>query len=950
VLLFATLAVAAAGDTVADRVLGQVDFVHSTFPSFIRKRSLDLQGNPRGNGVAIDAAHSPSAIYAVDTNSNRVLAWRDVSSFANGADADLVIGAPDFYTLVPPCQRTATAFCSPLAVTVDPAGDLFVSGDHVEKFVAPFGQTLPVSGTTFVGAGPDPWGVAADSQGNVYVAFRNQHEVLEYDAGSTTAHLVFGQSTSSGGACNQGGSPSATTLCSPYAVAVDGTGSLYVADAGNNRVLVFNTPLDGSSGKPGAGDTTADLVIGQGGFGTGASGTTAATLHQPQGLAVDAHGNLYVADTFNNRVTEYDAPLASGATATLVIGQPDATSGACNQNAAVGGGTLCNPTGVATDSSGNLYTYDADNDRIVAYTESNPPRTATGSRVLGQHDLVHATENFVDATTVNANEIAIDRHSIPNRLYVADVVNNRVLGYGDAATFSNGGAADLVIGQPDFFSNTPNGGLPCCGTTSAHALLLNSFGRGGLAVDSQKNLWVADPGNRRAVGYASPFDSGMTQNQPATKVLGEPDLTTAAGGIGCGGTQTSTCAPNGLALDAADNLYLVDSETVRVLEFDKPWTYGGALPQPANLVFGQGSTGTDFASSGCNHAGTSANSVCAPVGVAIDAHGNLYVADRDNNRVLEYDKPVPFGGGTPGTPGSAGDVTADLVFGQSGAFDGATCNLGGSPSATTLCSPNFLALDPFGSLFVSDFGNNRVLGYAEAGNPPTNVTAGLEFGQGALGNDFTHGTADAGGLSASSLDIGQFERPPGVDADSAGNLYVADGGNARLLEYDGGFLGAPTPTTTTQPSATTSTTSTTATTTTLLTVLPPTACPDARAAAAIEATIEARCNCLGAANHGTFVRCAAHLAKMAVKNGTLSKQCKGAVTSCAKRSICGKPGFVTCCRTSAKGKTSCSTKSSPAHCTSTKHRTACIGQRPSCCDACVSGGCAEPAVGRPQVP
>src|SRR5262249_9433028 len=144
---------------------------------------------------------------------------------------------------------------------------------------------------------------------------------------------------------------SATTLCVPYAVAVDPAGNLYVADSSNNRVLVFNTPLSGSSGEPGAGDTTADLVIGQGGFGGAGNGTTSTTLHAPRGLAVDLHGNLYVADTFNNRVTEYDAPLTTGAAATLVIGQADATSGACNQNGAVGPGTLCLPTGVAIDAS-----------------------------------------------------------------------------------------------------------------------------------------------------------------------------------------------------------------------------------------------------------------------------------------------------------------------------------------------------------------------------------------------------------------------------------------------------------------------------------------------------------------------------------------------------------------------------------------------------------------------
>src|SRR5439155_13542474 len=83
----------------------------------------------------------------------------------------------------------------------------------------------------------------------------------------------------------------------------------------------------------------------------------------------------------------------------------------------------------------------------------------------------------------------------------------------------------------------------------------------------------------------------------------------------------------------------------------------------------------------------------------------------------------------------------------------------------------------------------------------------------------------------------------------------------------------------------------------------------------------------------------------------LPKRCKGAVKACAARSTCGKPGFVNCCRTTAKGTTKCSTKSSAALCKPAKHGLACVGQRPSCCDACVSGGCAVPSAAArgPQV-
>src|SRR5713226_2724652 len=123
----------------------------------------------------------------------------------------------------------------------------------------------------------------------------------------------------------------------------------------------------------------------------------------------------------------------------MVIGQADATSGSCNRGGSIGANTLCNASGLSTDSLGNLYIIDGNNDRLLAFTESNPPRTGTASRVLGQHDLTHSTKNFVDETTVNAAGVAIDRSSSPNHLYAVDTANSRVLGYSNAKTFTNGG-------------------------------------------------------------------------------------------------------------------------------------------------------------------------------------------------------------------------------------------------------------------------------------------------------------------------------------------------------------------------------------------------------------------------------------------------------------------------------------------------------------------------------
>ncbi len=96
--------------------------------------------------------------------------------------------------------------------------------------------------------------------------------------------------------------------------------------------------------------------------------------------------------------------------------------------------------------------------------------------------------------------------------------------------------------------------------------------------------------------------------------------------------------------------------------------------------------------------------------------------------------------------------------------------------------------------------NNRVLAYNESANPPANVTAKLEFGQGTTGIDFTHNGVNAGGLSANSLNL--TGNDDGVANNLNGDLYVADSGNRRLLLYYGGFLGAPTPTPTRTPTRT----------------------------------------------------------------------------------------------------------------------------------------------------
>src|SRR5262249_40511565 len=119
-------------------------------------------------------------------------------------------------------------------------------------------------------------------------------------------------------------------------------------------------------------DTTADRVFGQSGSFTSAAcnqggQVTGSTLCSPSGVALDGSGNLYVADTTNNRVLEYNSPLTSGETANIVLGQKSLTSAQCNVGGAVAAKTLCGPTAVATDSGGNVYVADTRNNRVLEY-------------------------------------------------------------------------------------------------------------------------------------------------------------------------------------------------------------------------------------------------------------------------------------------------------------------------------------------------------------------------------------------------------------------------------------------------------------------------------------------------------------------------------------------------------------------------------------------------------
>lgn len=767
-LFFSPLGIAALPDEVADQLYGQGDFSYGV------KNRLDGLGVDIPGRIALDHSVNPNRVYLSDTQNNRVLAWEDVANFRASAVPDMVFGQPDAYANS--CNNggaSADSLCDPNGVAVDANGNLYIAdqdNNRVLRFDAPFSDVSPTTADLVFGQSGDfsdvqchntglnanslcaPHDVAADASGNLYVADWSNHRVLRFnvpavDATPTTADMVFGQGGDfTQGACNAGGL-SADSLCEPYGIATDTAGNLYVADQDNNRALGFNNPSSDAT------PTTADLVFGQGGDFTANicrnGGLTADSLCFVYDVATDSADGLYVVDHGNHRVLRFADPAndASPTTADTVFGQNGSFSTNQCHTSPPTQSNFCQPHSVDTDAAGNLFVVDQGNHRVLSYL--NPLTDDIADHVFGQGSFQHRDANRVDSLGVSGPwGVAIDFSTDPNRIYLSDTDNHRVLAWASIVDFRANAAADLIFGQPDAYSTKCNNG-----GRSADSIC-NPV---GLAVDSQGNFYVADKNNHRVLGYNNPFTDATPTT--ADRVFGKGG-SFVNGGCNAGGLSAdSLCTPYDVAVNAADTLYIADYDNQRILGFVNP--ISDATPTTADEVFGQGGSFTDRI---CNNGGISSASLCQPISLAIDPNGKLYVADLSNQRVLGFNDPA-----TDATP-----AVADQVFGQGGDFSSNTCNKGGR-NADSLCNPFAVASDVTGNLFVADTTNSRVLGYNNPGSDATPTTADMNYGH---GGSLTAGGCNIGGRSATSLCS-----PRAVATDSAGNLYVADRSNNRVVSF-----------------------------------------------------------------------------------------------------------------------------------------------------------------------
>ncbi len=374
-----------------------------------------------------------------------------------------------------------------------------------------------------------------------------------------------------------------------------------------------------------------------------------------------------------------------------------------------------------------------------AYAFSNGENA---SIVLGQPDFTSKSNisPLINQSRFDSpNDVKFDSSG---NLWVVDSANSRVLEF--KPPFSNGESASLVLGEPNFNTAYLPGGTPVNGTVLGVPE--------AIAFDSSGNLWVSDTGDSRIVEFKAPFSTG----ENASLVLGEPDLKTP-GDTTQPASQSNLNAPVGLVFDSSGNLWVADAGYYRVVEFKAPFSNG----ESASLVLGQDNfTAKNFPNEpGCppNCGSPTQSTLNSPMDVAFDASGNLWVADRSDYRVVEF------------TPPFSNGQAASLILG------GACAIFGQLLGANCLEVTEFIAFDHSGMLWVSDTGNGRILGFPAPISSGENATVVL--GQ----PDFATTFSNIWNATQSILIT-----PEGIVFDSSGNLWVADSGVNRVLEFGPG--------------------------------------------------------------------------------------------------------------------------------------------------------------------
>jgi len=674
----------------------------------------------------------------------------------------------------------------PYDVSVDASGNLFIADNNTARIrkVGTNGIITTLAGNGAVGYSGDgglaadaeldfPTSVAVDSAGNVFIADSGNSRVRKVGTNGIISTVAGNGAI---GYSGDGGAAPSAALAYPRGVAVDPAGNLFIADTYNNRIRRVGTngvitTVAGNGAQNYSGDgaaaTSAELynpcgvavdasgnlfiadtfnerirkvantglistVAGNGAYvfsGDGGAATTA-ELNEPNGVAVDAFGNVFIADTDNYRIRKVDI----NGIITTVAGN-GTNSGSGDGGAATNAG-LANIYGVAVHGYDNLFIADAGYNRILKVTSSSPTLTLSNTTTAnsGRYTVVVTSPYGSVTSSVAALAVVIP----PPPIIVTQPTNQTVL-FGSSAMF---GVAVAGIGPFNYqwrFEDSSiapqnNTQVPFIATVAGSSITGGFSGDGGVAT----NAGLFDPAVATVDAFGNLFIAD-TYNNRIRKVGFNGIITTLAGNgakgyLGDRGIATSAelYYPDGVALDASGDLFIADYGNDRIRKVG----LNGVITTVAG-----GGTGNYL---GDGDAATNAT-LNSPGGVAVDASGDVFIADTGNQRIRKL-----------GPDGIISTVAGNGVAGYSG-DDGAA-------TTAELDHPSGVAVDGFGNLFIADAYNNRIR--KVGANGVISTVAGNGHG----------GYSGDGAVPASA----ELWTPSCVAVDGSGNLFIADTDNNRI--------------------------------------------------------------------------------------------------------------------------------------------------------------------------
>ncbi len=763
----------------ADIVLGQPDMTTSTRVVSSSRTSGPLSVFTDGTRVAVS-----------DYLGHRALIWNTFPT-ASGQPANIVLGQSDFTSSFcnaddPSPPPSAQTLCAPKGISSD-GTRLFISDYNNGRLLIwnTFPTVTSKAADVVVGQ-PDMTSAVtaasstytyspADSQvsgGKLFLLDSLASRLMVYNSipsvNFQAADNVLGTASMTSVRSNSINlvNPSNQRIAAPYGLHFDGS-KLWAADTFNSRVLMWN-------GIPTSVSQAPDLVLGQSSYTTRSSATTASAMSTPFATFSDGR-KLFVADG-THRVLIWDTiPTANFQAANWVVGQTSMTGASANGGGSAAAGTLFSPRSVFSDGK-RLFVSDFSNNRVLIWNAIPSSNGKTADVVLGQASMTTQTSGTSDTQFYGPMGV----YATGRKLFVADMLNNRVLAWNSIPT-ANGQAADYVIGQPDFTTGS-------VGSTTNQSL----NGPIGIASDGNR-LFVTSSGLSRIMVWNS---LPTVTNQAADAQYGQIAF---SNGIINYGSSGSASAPTGMFLSyptgvTTDGLYafVTDTYNNRVLTFVPGGSYAASLAI----------TGTNNYSTVATNTTTDQTFTVANSGLALAR--NLGAGSPSLAAPFYYKGGTyPGTGGTCGTelrggtsctvvvslvPTAAGSPSATLAIAYTdgnGASTNATLSLSGSVTTSLLTA----SASP-GYAFGSTPGNATITLTNSGGTKATGLWSGtpalaapFRFYGGTFPGTGGTCTTQLAGQSSCTIVLNFAPTGSGSFSDTVRLSYTDGGGTPRTLSF-----------------------------------------------------------------------------------------------------------------------------------------------------------------------